>query len=325
MNLTTMTPVEIDTILADLYSQHSAAARKVESEREMIFHQSSALYGRGHAKWSLAFGDALTEVKNLADTDETYAGRQAAERLAKYQAAIAARDAIQAEMSTIGAEFTRRGGWTRGYLVTDGHVHSSMNCPSCNKGEVATQFTWLVEFSGGTEAEVVAAAADRACTVCYPTAPVETAGPSALMTPDERTRAEAREQAAKAKDERLAKRIEKGLTADGSEFVVSYPVETWEWIDGTRQTTGTRERREHFKTEQAATSWVVQYSLWSNPEEKAPAFAAIREAIAVKHGWTMEQVNDHLAAKMVAKVKRDEGVSKTEAEARVAAIMKAAA
>jgi hypothetical protein len=315
MDLTTMTPVEIDTILYDLYRQHGAAQQRVESERQMIFHTAGARrqYGRGSASWNMTFQAALDAVK-AQTADETYIGRQATERLAKYEATIAAREAVRAEMNRIGAEFTSRGGWTRSYLVTDGHVHSSMECSTCNNGQSRTQFTWLVDFAGRDEAEVVAAAAARACTVCYPTAPVETAGPSALMTEDERTRAQKRDDAEKAKADRLAKRIEKGLTADGSEFVVSY-----RWLD--------RERRESFKTEQAATSWLVQYTLWDHgrTDEKAPAFAAIREAIAVKHGWTAEQVEAHLAAKMVAKVKRDEGISKADAEAKVAQITKVAA
>jgi len=317
MDLNTATPVEIDTALADLYYEATKIGAKItESETDLLYAaDAKRLYGRG-ARWNMTAADAEAKVRaNLADgTTPSYERRQAERILADLDAARAELDANHAEQRRIGAEFRRRGGWTRAFLVTDGHVHSSVNCSTCNNGNEPTQFTWLTEFSDKTEAEVIDAAASRACTVCYPDAPVETAGPSRLMTPEERTRAEQRDDAAKAKAERLAKKIEKGLTADGSEFVVSYVEHNglgWERDPQTGARVHVRrdrERTERFKTERAATQWVVQYAVWDGSltdGDKAPAFAAVIEAVAAKHGKTVDEVTADIEKKIAAKIKRD--------------------
>lgn len=64
-------------------------------------------------------------------------------------------------------------GWNRYFGVPDGHIHSSMDCHSCNNGAYATSFVWLPELSGSTEEEAVAVGGSTLCTHCYPTAPVE--------------------------------------------------------------------------------------------------------------------------------------------------------
>ncbi len=301
MDLTTATPVEIDTVLADLYDQQYTIGNTIDRHITSVMHHADAkrIYGnRGHT-WNMTTADAEAKVRTaLADgTTLAYEVRSHQRTLDALDEARARRAAVHARQTEIGAEFTRRGGWTRAYLVTDGHVHSSMGCSTCNNGQYATGFHWLVEFSGGTEADVVKAAADRACTICYPTAPVATAGPSTLMTPDERTRAEQRGAAAKAKAARLAKKIEKGLTADGSEFKVEY-------VDGDRV------RTEWFKTEQAAIQWVVQYTVWAGyypnrADERTPGYAQVIQAVASKHGQTIAQVEEMIAAKVAAKIKRD--------------------
>lgn len=67
-------------------------------------------------------------------------------------------------------EWDARGGWTRAYLVPDGHIHRSTACHSLHP---TTIVSWLPELSGHGEDEIVAAAGMMACTICYPTAPVE--------------------------------------------------------------------------------------------------------------------------------------------------------
>lgn len=111
--------------------------------------------------------------------------------------ALRARLAVLAfEEENIATEYASRR-WTRAYLVTGGHLHSSTACSSCYP---TTRFFFLPEFSGATEAEIVEAAGERACTVCFPDAPVDVLKKaSRLFTPDE-------EAAAKAREEREAKR-----------------------------------------------------------------------------------------------------------------------
>lgn len=62
--------------------------------------------------------------------------------------------------------------WSRFFIVPGGHIHSSMDCSTCNKMGQLTQFNWLPELSGKTEEDAVAAHGALLCTVCYPSAPV---------------------------------------------------------------------------------------------------------------------------------------------------------
>jgi hypothetical protein len=70
------------------------------------------------------------------------------------------------------AAMERYKGWSRFFLVTNtnGHIHRSMSCSTCF---YSTQFSWLTELSGLTEAEAVAEYGEILCTVCFPSAPVE--------------------------------------------------------------------------------------------------------------------------------------------------------
>lgn len=71
------------------------------------------------------------------------------------------------------AEEEKYTGWSRFFLVPGGHIHSSMNCSSCNKGNMPTQFSWLPELSGLDEETAVEENGPILCTVCFPSAPVE--------------------------------------------------------------------------------------------------------------------------------------------------------
>lgn len=90
--------------------------------------------------------------------------------------------------------------WNRAWIVVTsgkGHVHKSQNCNTCFS---TTRFQLLPQCSGLTEDEIVELAGERACTVCYPSAPVETRNrPTQLFSLEE-------EQAAASRAEQLAKR-----------------------------------------------------------------------------------------------------------------------
>lgn len=82
--------------------------------------------------------------------------------------------------------FRIRGGWNRAFLVSNanGHVHSSMSCSTCRP---TTTFAWMTQYSGAEEDAIVADAGHRACTACYPSAPLGDAHslPTKMFTPDE--------------------------------------------------------------------------------------------------------------------------------------------
>lgn len=67
----------------------------------------------------------------------------------------------------------REGGcWSRAYLVTNGngHVHKTRSCSTCYP---TTQFVWLPQYSGQSEELIVSDAGMAACSICYPDAPVD--------------------------------------------------------------------------------------------------------------------------------------------------------
>lgn len=322
-NLTTATPAEIDTLLGDLNGKAYDVEAQLRMHQSSVFHVAGAKrrYGRvskHYSGYSMTFEEALTKVAELAvpDAEKPWVARDAQRVLDRRAELQAQADAIADQIRPLNEEFRRRGGWTRAFLVTDGHVHSSMDCSTCNNGFEPTAFTWLPQYSGHDEAEIIEVAAERACTVCYPNAPVATAGPSVLMTPDERTRAEQRDAAAIAKAERLAKKIANGLTEDGSEFVVDYPAERTRYVPNPDDPTGRTqisqrymgEKREYFKTEKAAVMWTVSAlvdGLQRFGDDRRPAVAAIVEAMAAKHGKPVEEIHAELNAKAEAKIKRD--------------------
>lgn len=65
-------------------------------------------------------------------------------------------------------------GWNRYFIVPGGHIHSSMNCHTCNKNwNNPTQFGWLPELSGKSDETAVKEQGALLCTACFPEAPTE--------------------------------------------------------------------------------------------------------------------------------------------------------
>lgn len=141
-----LTPAEIDAKLAELDARCVTALTRAIQNREAAH---KARQGR------------FADEAHAARLEVVAAGCQVEA------------DLIAFNMIPFHLEFSRRGGWTRAFIVAGGHVHATKFCSTCNNGVYPTQFGWLTEFSGKTEAEVIEAAGSRACTVCYPDAPVD--------------------------------------------------------------------------------------------------------------------------------------------------------
>lgn len=169
MNITTATPAEIDTIIAELDWQAAKIEARVAGAEDGIAYRKNRL--------------------RREPTEQMLA------ELADLQAqAAAARKLIE----PYDAEFSRRGGWTRFFMVMNngGHLHSSTRCSTCRR---TTQFAWMPQYSGSNEAEIVDLAGEDACTVCFPDAPVSQQSRLPF-------RVEEREAADKARAEREAKK-----------------------------------------------------------------------------------------------------------------------
>lgn len=144
-DLTTQTPPEIDAVINELGYQRAKLIASMEG-----------LHAAAHRARTGRYPDPARAAKL-----ETHA--------AEYAPQIAA---VTEQLKPYHDEFDRRGGWTRAYLVQSngGHVHSSLRCSTCFP---RTKFAWLTEYSGRDEAEIVYAAGELACTICYPSAPAD--------------------------------------------------------------------------------------------------------------------------------------------------------
>lgn len=179
VDLTTQTPAQIDGQLAALDFDRFVAQTRANNYARVARDEAA--------------GRNWTRKPRLQESQAAH------ENAMKYQAKA---DEIAAQMAPLNAEFDRRGGWTRAFLVqaSNGHVHSSMNCSSCFP---TTEYAWMTDYSAHSEDEIVTDAGERACTICYPSAPAEVLNRPTKMF----TRSEIEKQAARA--EREAKRAAK--------------------------------------------------------------------------------------------------------------------
>jgi hypothetical protein len=171
MNLSTQTPVEIDTKLAELYfAEQKARATHDRIQRSL----------RDDSRYTLLTEDDATEAFNAL--------RAAIEAILPYE-----------------AEYERRP-WQRYWHVTNanGHIHRSQACTSCFYD---TQYGWRTDLSGLTDVEVVEREAYNACSVCMPIAPAEQRAARERYNAEQRD-ARKRERQAK-KDEKAAKALDR--------------------------------------------------------------------------------------------------------------------
>jgi hypothetical protein len=283
-DLTTKTPIEIDTKLAELdYERFDRMmdavnydkAKKAMLERMERSAKSAQAYNR---RW-VESGDAQKEVDNYDS---------------KIKEAKAKVDELTAKMSVYDDEFNRRGGWTRAFFVANagGHVHKSMNCSTCYP---TTRFQWLTSYSGMEENEIVGDAGDRACTVCYSSAPVDLLRrPSKINDPEKEAARKERDEKKAAKDAATAAKAI--ANPDGTPLVVN----------------GWKQKTERSAEIEAVSNLVDVEVDKTNPEyfpnreylaEKKRDAERVLVALAHKHGTTVEDEQKRLAPKVAKKVK----------------------
>lgn len=189
---TVATPVEIDTVLFDRITRRDQAVARAAQYR------------------SIGERDAYSR-RYLEDAE-------------RYEAEA---KALAAEIAPLNAEFVRRGGWLRYFLVlnSNGHVHRGMDCNTCFD---TTQYTWVTDLSDCNEDAAVKEFGELMCTVCFPLAPTN---------PDPRrflpgTRAAAERDAKRAeKDAKAAAKREKQIFAEDGSLGIRYAHDTkGEWV-----------------------------------------------------------------------------------------------
>lgn len=188
-DLTSLSPSEIDELWAPIADrQRQALVEGLDAERELSMAQ--------------ALVDTPIRITTTWAQFEVDRAKHAVETLpARIEKLLAKETEARIEQEPFKAEWNRRGGWTRAYLVVtngQGHVHRTTSCSSCYP---TTQFAWLTELSGADEQEIVDQAGERACTHCYASAPVALRldRPTQLFSEKEKAQQAAR-------DERAAKR-----------------------------------------------------------------------------------------------------------------------
>lgn len=170
-DLTSQTPVEIDTRLAELYMQQYAADARADGYVKAIQDAVGLIVNSGPS-WRRSAATWTQVEEYLAGAEDGYEKSRVERLYASMDEQRVESARLQEEMAPFHAEYLRRGRWTRAFLVVNnnGHVHKSMSCSTCYD---STYFNWLPMYSGQDEDQIVADAGERACTVCYPSAPVD--------------------------------------------------------------------------------------------------------------------------------------------------------
>lgn len=160
--------------------------------------------------------------------------------------------------------------WSRFFLVTNanGHIHRSMRCSTCF---LDTQFAWLPQLSGLTEAEAVAAHGEILCSVCFPSAP------SAWCNGRSKASIEAAAERAAAKAERLAKKLAKALYADDADR---------EWVSS--ETLGYARRLSTIAAAKAHLTDGFDWGWGSHPSYPASDLPSLAAVLAERLGTTPE-------------------------------------
>jgi hypothetical protein len=263
MDLTTMTPAEIDALWFPLQEAEDLAEARV-TQYERAAEQARMDYQR-----------------------EQYA------TTANHYREVAAQARI--EQAPFAAEWARRGGWTRAYLAVtngNGHVHSSMNCSTCNREGKRTAFARLAEVSGLDLAEIIDLAGERACTTCYTGAPVSALQQATRLFSKDEIKAKAEREAKAAKlAEKKAKAAAAAITnPDGS--TLTGPLGKWDEI----------------KTERTAWNTAVEITFNHRAhgyDQHLETFFRIITALAAKTGRSFESIHEEVEAKAQAKAKRE--------------------
>lgn len=173
-HLADATPAQVDeairTIELDQVRQGEQIRRAILRLHEGVGHDRRRI-GRDDYRWFDADGnemddqDAITAALNGAGPD--YGATARAEGMAQRDAARHALAEMRDMLAALHGEFDRRGGWTRYYRVnnSNGHVHTDT---ACRTTFATTQWQWPTQLSGATHAEVVEAAGELTCLVCFP-------------------------------------------------------------------------------------------------------------------------------------------------------------
>jgi hypothetical protein len=193
MNITTASPAEIDTEIHRLDVERIRVGMRLVSLKRDLSEAENQALGFGANRRVRSVAELRAEISEL--------GREALR--------------LGDQLEPLHQQWIARGGWTRWYLVPDGHLHYDISGERCSRIPTTDHY-WMTEHSGRSAAEMIELAGDRVCTTCFPDAPVAPRPATArFMTPSEAERAAYREAQTR---KRAAAKAAQILTPDGAEL-----------------------------------------------------------------------------------------------------------
>jgi hypothetical protein len=181
MNMNEMTPTQIDTAWLQLHSKSNRLQDFISNKLQTMAYYAGRRLRDGRGKTIILHPteqrDMTTnEIVNLfANGEKTPCETVSREQVvATYNELCAELKEVDAQIEIINDEHRARQ-WSRFFLVTssNGHIHSSMHCHTCNKGRFFTSFALLPSLSGANLETAVAKMGAGLCSVCFPDAPSE--------------------------------------------------------------------------------------------------------------------------------------------------------
>ncbi|HET9144043.1 hypothetical protein [Actinophytocola sp.] len=272
-DISAATPAEIDYHLAHLEAESYQLDHGLVSLRRELGHAEEIAQGYG-PRYGARKPRPVAEIAELIQNAEF--------RLTE----------IRHHFVTLNAEYARRGGWPRYYLVEDGHLHYDVSGSRCSRIPSTTHY-WMTDFSGEDSAKVIELAGERVCTTCFPDAPVKPRPASVrFMTRTEAERAAYAEDKARKVAARKAAQI---TTPEGGELRVP------------RSFGGT----DHVKTERAAWNRAMADATtiaWYGTKDSVAEREAVElclAALAHRRGVTVDSLRTELNKKIATKGRRE--------------------
>src|SRR5690625_121567 len=190
----TADPVDFDEHAAAAAAELSEARARMRGHVDALHRAvgdrkgASGAWGKSDEQVFAAAREWVSLADGGAASEAT--GKQLRKPLRDAQAARERVERARAQVDGLDEAFRICGGWNRAFLVAgaDGHVHAGTDCSTCRP---TTQYVWMTTYSGADEDTIVGDAGYRACTVCYPSAPVgdERSLPTTMLTDEEKQEA----------------------------------------------------------------------------------------------------------------------------------------
>lgn len=174
MQLSTATPVEIDTELARLHGELDGLNRQLgilAKTAHSLNGEKPTRYGRKYI-YDRPIDKTLNELAlKLADDQfDFYTKENVVDCINQHGDLSRKFDVVQTQVQAIDDEYNGRP-WSRFIAVEGGHIHSSRFCEG-GTIRVTTRIGWHPELSGKSQAEAVELLGELLCTHCFPDAPV---------------------------------------------------------------------------------------------------------------------------------------------------------